>query len=115
MARLFGIHMIGLRAGVTPEDFETFIVEEVYPTLQLPGLQSYLLKGERGDREGKYLWIFEFDSVERRDHYVPSPEELSEEFHRYLESTRAVWDKWATLASFPGAPTIYTDYVVVDK
>ena len=35
MARLFGIHMIGLRAGVTPEDFETFIVEEVYPTMQV--------------------------------------------------------------------------------
>jgi hypothetical protein len=115
MARLFGMHMIGLRPGVNAEDFERFVVDEVYPAGQLPGLQGYLLKGERGDRDGKYLWVLEFDSGETRSRYFPAPDEPSEEFHAYWESTRAVWDKWATLASVPGAPTIYTDYVAVGK
>ena len=37
----------------------------------LSGMTMRLLKGDRGDREGKYLVMFEFDSVERRNQLFP--------------------------------------------
>ena len=115
MAKLFGMHTIELHPGVKPEDFERFVVEEVNPGPHLPGVVSHLLKGDRGDREGKYLVMLEFESTESRDRFFPAPDQASEEAQRYLESIRAIREKWATLGNVPGTTDIYTDYVVVDR
>jgi hypothetical protein len=115
MAKVFGIHMIGLRPNVTAEDFERFVVEEIPPTGLFPGVQQHLLKGDRGDREGKYLLLFEFESVEARDRLFPAPDQVSEEAQRHIDSMQTLWERWATFAPLPGAPTIYTDYVAVEK
>jgi hypothetical protein len=115
MARLFGIHEIELYSGVKPEDFERFVIEEVNRSQLLPGVTTHVLKGDRGDREGKYLVMLEFESTESRDRFFPTPGQVSEEAQRYLESTRAVGEKWATLGTGPGTTTIYTDYVVVER
>jgi hypothetical protein len=115
MAKVFGIHMIGLRPRVKAEDFERFMVEEVLPSGLFPGVRQRLLKGDRGDREGKYLFLFEFESVEVRDRLFPAPDERSEEGQRHIDSWRALWEKWAGFASWPGTPTIYTDYVAVEE
>ena len=69
MSRVFGMHMIALRPGVKAEDFEKFVIEEAYP-FPWPS-EVYLLKGDRGDREGKYLVMYEFESVEARDRSFP--------------------------------------------
>jgi hypothetical protein len=105
---------IALRPGVEAEDYEKFMVEEVYPLSWPKGMKVYLLKGDRGDRENKYLWLWEFESVEARNRVFPSQdaEEESKEFQEFLEATRAVSDKSATFVVGGG---IYTDYVVVDK
>ena len=113
MAKVFGMHMVALKPGVKAEDFEKFVKEEVYPTLELEGVESYLLKGDRGDREGKYLWVMEVESVEARDRLFPSPGESSEEVRQFFESYAAVSDKWGTFAT--PVDVIYTDYVVVGK
>jgi len=111
MSKVFGMHMIALRPGVKAEDFEKFVTEEVYP---LPWLSEvYLLKGDRGDREGKYLVMWEFESVEARDRLFPSPGEMSEEAQQFFESFAPVSEKWATFAT--PLDTISTDYVVVGK
>jgi hypothetical protein len=34
MAKVFGMHMIGLRPGVKGEDFETFFREKVAPVMR---------------------------------------------------------------------------------
>jgi hypothetical protein len=105
------MHMIALRPGVKAEDFEKFVIEEVYP---LPWLSEvYLLKGDRGDREGKYLVMYEFESVEARDRLFPSPGEMSEEAQQSFESLAPIFEKWATFAT--PLDTICTDYVVVGK
>jgi hypothetical protein len=113
MSKVFGMHMIALKPGVKAEDFEEFVTEEVYP-LPWP-YEVYLLKGDRGDREGKYLWGFEFESVEARDRFTPSPGKSSEEMEQFWESD--TWlefaRKWDTFATAVAA--IYTDYVVVGK
>lgn len=113
MSKVLGMHMIALKPGVKAEDFETFVTEEVYPLLALEGSDTYLLKGDRGDREGKYLMVSEFESVELRDRYYPSPGEMSEEVQQLLESWAGAFEKWATFAT--PLDVIYTDYVVVGK
>jgi len=113
MSKVFGMHMIALKPGVKAEDFEKFVIKEVYPATELEGVEFYLLKGDRGDREGKYLWVMEIESVEARDRLFPSPGELSEEVRQFFESYAAVLEKWETLAT--PVDVIYTDYVVVGK
>jgi hypothetical protein len=115
MAKVFGIHEIELHSGVKPEDFERFVIEEVNPGPQLPGVVGHLLKGDRGDRESKYLVMLEFESIESRDRFFPTPDQVSEEAQPYLESTRTIREKWATLATVVGTTEdIYTDYAVVE-
>jgi hypothetical protein len=113
MSKVFGMHMIALLPGVKAEDFEKFVTEEVYPAPAPEGWKYYLLKGDRGDREGRYLWMIEIESVETRDKLFPAPGEVSEEAQRYLESQAAVFQKWATFAT--PLDGITTDYVVVGK
>jgi hypothetical protein len=115
MARLFGLHEIELHSGVRPEDFERFVLEEVNRNQLFPGVATRVLKGDRGDRKGKYLLMVEFESIESRDRLFPTPGQASEEAQRYLESTRAIWEKWATLGIVPGTSEITTDYVVVER
>ena len=116
MARLFGIHEIELHSGVKPDDFGRFVVEEVIGSQPLPGVVMRVLKGDRGDREGKYLLMMEFESTELRDRYFPAPDQVSEEAQRYLESTKPMAEKWATLGTVLGTgEDVYTDYVVVEE
>ncbi len=113
MSKVFGMHMIALHPGVKAEDFEKFILDEVYPVPNLEGWKFYLLKGDRGDREGKYLGMWEFESVEARDRSFPSTGEMSKEAQQFIEAQAAVNEKWATFTT--PLDDIYTDYVVVGK
>jgi hypothetical protein len=113
MAKLFGMHEIELHSGVKPEDFERFVVEELNRSQLFPGVATHVLKGDRGEREGKYLFMMEFESTESRDRLFPTPGQASEEAQRYLESTRAITEKWATFGTVPGTTDVSTDYVVV--
>jgi hypothetical protein len=113
MSKVFGMHMIALKPGVKAEDFAKFVTEEVYPLPSLEGAEVYLLKGDRGDREGKYLLMYEFESVEVRDRYFPSPGEMSKEAQQVFESYAVAMEKWATFAT--PLDVISTDYVVVGK
>ena len=65
------MHTFALKPGENPEDFEKCVLETVYALTEPEGVKHYLLKGDRGDREGKYLWVFEVDSIEPRDRYYP--------------------------------------------
>lgn len=114
MSKVFAIRMIALKPGVKAEDYEKFVTEEVYPLSWPKGMKVHLLKGDRGDREGRYLWMYEFESIEARDRLFPSPDadEASEEFQQFIEATAAVSEKAMTFAIGGG---IYTDYVVVGK
>jgi hypothetical protein len=78
----------------------------------LPGWKTHLLKGDRGARAGKYLVLFEIESLEARDRYFPRPGEESEEFTRFFEQhpdAAAALEKlhWGRSAD------ITTDYVAV--
>ena len=116
MAKVFGLHELELKPGVNEKEFETFVTDEVTPLYQrVPGQVAYLMKGDRGERTGKYALVIEIESLEVRDRiYPPKGDswELSEEFEQALEDTGPIRDKLATfvVVDFPG---IFTDYVMV--
>jgi heme-degrading monooxygenase HmoA len=61
--RIFAIHEYELRGNIDDEEFESVLKSTLLsPELDMPGPESrHLLKGYKGEREGKYLvlWIFE--------------------------------------------------------
>ncbi len=62
----------------------------------------YLLKGNRGARQGQYVILTEFESVELRDRYFPSMGEASEEWQRLAAPFTAELEQISTLTTWPG-------------
>ena|ERR1041384_2933052 len=62
-----------LRSGVKPEEFESYARQELTRALSQAktGTHFRILKGDRGDRKGAYLLIWEFDSVAARNEFFP--------------------------------------------
>jgi hypothetical protein len=83
MAKVYIIQMIELKPGVKEEDFEEFFLEEYAPLGPKIGWYPTLLKGDRGQRIGKYGAIWEVESVEARNR-VATIEGFTEEGFRLL-------------------------------
>ena len=119
MAKVFGLQMIRLKPGVKPEDFEKFVKEEGPQAPVYEGWKAHVLKGLRGDREGRYLFMWEIESVEALNRYFPAlgPEGATEEAKRFheahAEEMEQFMKKWDTFAT-PFHDRISTDYVVVE-
>ena len=117
MAKVFGIHEVELRPGVTAEEFERFLTQEYIPgAAPLPaGWQVSYLKGNRGERVGKFAILFEIASVEDRDRLFTVGGEGSTEFQQWLQqqtaAQEALADKLSTFVTPPGET--YTDYEVI--
>ncbi len=107
MAKVFGIHPMEPLPGVKAEDFERFVIEEVLPVLA-EGAETYLLKGDKGERVGKYVFLFAFDSVEARNQIWGPPGGPARE---WSEADRELWAKYGTLATVSS----WADYVVVGE
>lgn len=107
-------HQLELHPGVDTAAFEQFVTQDALPVLQLPGTTLSLLKGDRGERQGAYLLLWEFDSIERRDHYFPTSDTVSEDARQALQLAPAVLERWASFGVPPGQ-AVYTDYVVVEE
>ena len=109
MAKIYATHEMELRPGVSDEAFERYIAKDSSFFGDLPGVVIHLLKGDRGGRVGKYMVLFEFDSVETRDRYWPASGEATDEIQRRLvASEQELWDRWAP-------PYPWTDYVEVTR
>ena len=71
MGKIYGLHSLELRPGVTGEEFERFLAGSLEQLPTLPGWRIALLKGERGDQVGQYLALVEVDSIEARNRVSP--------------------------------------------
>ena len=62
-----------LRSGVKAEEFEKYARQELTRALSQAktGAHFRILKGDRGDRKGGYLLIWEFESVAARNEFFP--------------------------------------------
>jgi len=90
MPKVFGIREIELRADADPDEYERFC-RELIPRMGLDGWKVYLLRGDRGSRDGKFAWLFEIDSTDARDRYFPAKDQLSDEMTRWFEEHPAAW------------------------
>ena len=120
MTKVFGLHEIELNPGVKEDDFENFVLTEMANAPTYPGWSFRLLKGDRGERKGKYLALIDIESVEARDRFAPAPGQSSEETERFDEENKEIgermWQKWATFSPTNfGENSNYTDYLVLDK
>ena len=113
MAKVLGMHSIELKPGVNEQEFEEFIKTDVLPVYHMvPGQTVHLLKGDRGERGGKYLVLIELESAERRDQIYPSEGGVAEDVQQLLGNIDPLWDTFYTFVEeFPDPK--YTDYVMV--
>jgi hypothetical protein len=109
------MHEIELRPGVTPEEYEGFYTKKLASLPEFEGWKTHLLKGDRGERAGKFLLLFEIESEEARDRYFPRPEEESEEVRRFLEQHPQAAAAWEEESTFLTEPYPRTDYIVVEE
>ena len=120
MPKLYGMHQLELRPEVAPDTFERFVVDELSRLLSREGQRTYVLKGDRGERVGKYLFVIEYDTVERRDQDSPGSNQDSEELKQWLAEHEAqVGQLFAQLSTYVlpdwDIGYHYTDYVEVSR
>jgi hypothetical protein len=111
MSRVFGVHVVELRPGVTTEQFEDFALQVFLPSLplrQTPGVAIHLLRGERGERVGKYIVLFEFETLAVRDRYFPKPGTPSAELWPLIKPIETLARTWEALSA-----RAKTDYAVL--
>ena len=115
-AKVYGIHMITLKPGVTDVEFEKFVTEKILPNWNMPGWKMSVIKGDRGDRIGGYIVLLEIESVAYRDKMAPLNGPFSEELEKHWgalnDKIGAEWDK---LSTRPGLNSFFTDYYVIGQ
>ena len=111
MAKVYGLHEIELRPGADPAAFEQ-LVASAAELENFEGWTPYLLKGERGERKGKYMLLVEIESLAARDRYAPDSGSTAE-MEELSRQAAPFWERWRALATVPGEDTVFTDYVVI--
>jgi hypothetical protein len=110
MGRIFGLHRIELRPGVDAAEFERFATRSLAETPTLPGWRFALLKGDRGEQEGKYLVLAEVESIEARDRASPAGG-LTEEGEQWFATATPLLEQWREYTTqAPGLETPFTDF-----
>ena len=118
MGKVMGMHAIELKPEANANEFETFMTTKLAPLYErVSGQRAYLVKGDRGERAGKYMLVIEIESPERRDQIYPLKEDgwgISDEAEEILKETQPIWDNVLTyVVDFPD--THFTDYVSVSS
>ncbi len=112
MARLVCIHEIELAEGADAVEFERVFTDDA--TLpDLAGWKTRLLRGDRGERAGKYAILFEIESPENRNRYFPAEGQGSEDLNRYVAENPAAAEAWQRVQAFTTGSEVVTDYLVV--
>lgn len=115
MGKIYGLHSLELRPGVTGEDFERFLASNVEQLPRLPGWRIALLKGERGEKVGQYLALVEVDSIEARNRVSPAGGfDDTAEGREWLAVAGPILQQWLEyVVQLPGLDAPYTDYLEV--
>ncbi len=111
MGEVIGIHYLEVRPRKN-DDLEKFVINEFNAAMhnKVPGLNIYIMKGDRGDMTGKYILVYVIDTIERRNNYFPASGDASDELKKAFDPLMEVYDK---LQSFIDKEISYTDYIVV--
>ena len=110
MGKVYGLHRLELRPGVDAEEFERFARQSLQQGLPVPGWRVSLLKGDRGEQVGAYLFLFEIDSLEARDRVV-GPDGPTDEGQQWIGQVGPLLEQWRQFTTqAPGIETPFTDY-----
>ncbi len=111
MGEIIGIHYLNVKQRKS-DDLEKFVTSEFNSAVynKIPGLNLYIMKGDRGEMKDHFILIYVFDTVERRNNYIPTEGTPSEEFTKEFQPLSQYFDK---LQSFLNEEVSYTDYIVV--
>lgn len=113
---LVAVRSLPLKSGVEM-DFEKFVTSELYPAFSknMEGLDAYVYKGDRGAGKGSYIFLWSFDTVQRRNSYFPTEDgDPSEAFNKAYEDVSTVMEKLNSFISDEATSVPFTDYVRVD-
>ncbi len=110
--RVLGIHHVTLKPAIDVKAFEACIAKQNAAFKDvLPGLQLYIMKGDRGEQAGQYIVVYELDSTARRAEYWPAvgggPSPKAQ------EALSKVPDMKCGDYMDGNAPDRYTDFVVI--
>ena len=112
MAKVYSLHLIAPKAGANGPDFERFFHEAVERVCEPNGMTVRLLKGERGERKGGYLLMFEFECGEGQDQPIPEAGatawKISDEVVQWMGAASAALAQWNEYAT--PIDTIYAGY-----
>lgn len=119
MGKIYGIHEIKVHPGIDEDSFIRFFNQEMIPFYENSDWKLTLLKGNRGQRNGRYAVLYEVASREARDRDAPIPNQLSEADKRWYEENKEQADdlaaKWAAFSPTDLATHLeYTDYEELD-
>lgn len=114
--RVVGLHNLALRSGVSSQTFDDFILNNVHRIDDYPGWKFHMLKGTGGNRIEQYLVMLEIESLASLNSFHPGLDvstEKSLQFVKEHQESERMYDEWRELASFSGAPQLYTDYITI--
>lgn len=71
--RIMAFRELTLLPSTDTAELERFAREQLTPTFrdEVPGVESYIIRGQRGDHKGGYVHLLVFDSERTRDFYFP--------------------------------------------
>ncbi len=112
MAKVFHVYEYEVqpKPEVTVDDYENFLTEQVLRISMPSGMKLSYFKGDRGERAGKYLMVWEFESSERRDQLSARPNESSAEFEQWEEGIADLRRQVEMLIDY-GPSHSWTDYI----
>ena len=110
MGKVYGLHSVELKPGVSATDFEQFVVQTVHQLPRLPGWRVTVLKGDRGDQVGQYLVLVEIDSIAARDRVSPASG-LTDEGQQWSAQAGPLLEQLRQYTtSVPGIDARFTDF-----
>ena len=107
------IHPFELKEGVDVAEFEEFMITKILSIYnKVNGQEAVLIKGDRGQRTGKYAVMLTFDDVEKRNEIYPPEGGISKEFQ---DAGSGHDEDWAKISDYVVGNfwDNHTDYFVV--
>jgi hypothetical protein len=112
MGKMFAIHELELRPDASGAEFER-VINELLALPQYPGTHTYICKGNRGERDGKYIMLAEIDSIATRDRYWPVHGQMSDEAQAFDAAQPELGPLMAKIGQLLVEGHPFTDYEVV--
>lgn len=111
MAKILGLHEVRLRKGVTGEELEEFMREEMSRTPFLKGWDGYLLKKRLGSRRGEYLIVWVIDE----DRHPQEHPEVLAEYERWKRDHADLWESWREIMATMEEHILIADFTVAAR